>query len=91
MLARLCRTITLEVLNALKYVVLTSLVAIISSSFILAQKAAISSAKAVSNAIIDVITFIVKRALSSLIHLATLNDKSGKRKNKKEVEEEDTQ
>jgi len=90
MLARLCRTLLLELLKGAKFVFLTSLVAIISASFILAQKAAVSSARAVSNAIIDVVAFVFKSSFSSLLLLfATRKDKTGKRKNEREKEEED--
>ena len=67
MLARLVRNLVLQALLLIKKIVMVSSIAVISGSFLLAQRAAIKSAQAISNAIIDCIKFCFKETFRALL------------------------
>lgn len=68
MLMRLIRNIIFQILKMLRIIVVSSSIAVISASFILAQKAALRSAQMVSSAIVNTISFVFKELFRFLLH-----------------------
>jgi hypothetical protein len=58
MLLRLIRNILVQILQLFRKIFVVTSITVISASFIMAQRAAIKSAQAISNAFIDVLKFI---------------------------------
>lgn len=69
MLLRLMKSIIVQVLKMLQWIVVSSSIAVVSGSLLLAQRAAMKSAQAVGNAIIDVVTFVFKETFRTILRV----------------------
>lgn len=69
MLLRLMKNIIVKVLKMLQWILVSSSIAVVSGSLLLAQRAAIKSAQAVGNAIIDVATFVFKETFRTILRV----------------------
>jgi len=67
MLLRLIRNILVQILHLFRKIVVVTSITVISASFIMAQRAAIKSAQAISNAFIDVLKFVFKETFRFLL------------------------